>query len=278
MRDYGKVYSTFWASKNIQALSDDGKMLALYLMTCQHNTIGGVFRLPDGYAAEDLNWKPERVSKGFAELSQNGFANRCETTKWVWVCKHFEWNAPENPNQVKAAKKCAQQIPDECLWKSGFMRVWGEYLGFDPKEIDKPLPNPSETVSKPEAVAVTVTELQDMSVKPDVMIDQIREIFGHWQAVMESPKSMLDSKREALIRKALKLGYCPDDLKAAVDGCRRTPYNMGLNDRNTKYNGIDLIFRDADHIDRFIGNAKGPPSLQVVQDANKKRPLLSDRT
>jgi hypothetical protein len=156
MRDYGKVYTSFWSSQNIQDLSDDGKVLALYLMTCQHNTISGVFRLPDGYAAEDLKWSSERVSKGFTELLANGFANRCETTKWVWVIKHFEWNAPENPNQVKAAKKCAQSIPDECAWKPEFMRLWGEYLGFSEAEINKPLSNPSGTLSKPGAVTGAV--------------------------------------------------------------------------------------------------------------------------
>jgi hypothetical protein len=47
MRDYGKVYSTFWSSDTTSPLSDDGKLLALYLMTCGHSTIAGVFRLPD---------------------------------------------------------------------------------------------------------------------------------------------------------------------------------------------------------------------------------------
>ena len=83
MRDYGKVYSTFWSSSTTGGMSDDAKLLALYLMTCHHSTIAGVFRLPDGYISEDLGWVPERVSKGFAELLAKGFANRCETTKWV---------------------------------------------------------------------------------------------------------------------------------------------------------------------------------------------------
>jgi hypothetical protein len=271
MRDYGKVYTSFWSSQNIQDLSDDGKVLALYLMTCQHNTISGVFRLPDGYAAEDLKWTAGRVSKGFIELFDNGFANRCETTKWVWVIKHFEWNAPENPNQVKAAKKCSQSIPDECTWKPEFMRLWGEYLGFSEAEINKPLSNPSETVSKPVAVvvtgAVTETGSTDLSGKPDVPMELIREIFEHWQTVMDSPRSILDPKREAHIRKVLKLGYSADQIKLAIDGCRRTPHNMGQNDRNTKFNGLDLILRSADHVDRFIANAKGPP-LKVVETAD----------
>ncbi len=145
MREYGKVYSTFWSSSTTQSLSDDGRLLALYLMTCSHSTIAGVFRLPDGYVAEDLGWSSERVHQGFAELFAKGFANRCPTTKWVWVVKHLEWNKPENPNQRKSAAKIAQSVPQECGWKLDFMRVCGESLGLDqPEKI-----NPSGTVVEP---------------------------------------------------------------------------------------------------------------------------------
>ena len=145
MRDYGKVHSQFWASSTIAALSDDGKLLALYLMTCQHNTIAGVFRLPDGYAAEDLGWSPERVREGFAELSRNGFANRCETTKWVWIIKHLDWNPPENPNQRKAALKCSSQVPENCDWRARFLGEATQKL----IDSDSAAANPSATLPKP---------------------------------------------------------------------------------------------------------------------------------
>jgi hypothetical protein len=145
VRDYGKVHTTFWSSATIQGLSEDARVLALYLLTSPHGTIAGVFRLPDGYACEDLKWSPERVSEGFRELLANGFANRCETTKWVWVDKHFEWNKPENPNQRKSAAKVAQSIPDECTWKPDFMRAWAGFLGIEWAATS----NPSETLSQP---------------------------------------------------------------------------------------------------------------------------------
>lgn len=132
MRDYGKVHATFWSSQTIAPLSDDAKLLALYLMTCSHNTIAGVFRLPDGYIREDMGWDSERVAKGFVELFRNGFAERCPDTKWVWVCKHLEWNPPENPNQWKAACKVFQTIPDGCVWRGRF---------FDLETVRKQLNN-----------------------------------------------------------------------------------------------------------------------------------------
>jgi hypothetical protein len=144
VRDYGKVYSTFWSSQTTGGMSDDAKLLALYLVTCSHSTIAGVFRLPDGYVSEDLGWVPERVRQGFGELFSKGFANRCETTKWVWVCKHLEWNKPENPNQRKSAAKIASGIPPECSWKRAFMRACGESLGFGPVLGD----DPCETVAE----------------------------------------------------------------------------------------------------------------------------------
>lgn len=145
MREYGRVYNSFWSSSTTGSMSDDAKLLAIYLMTCHHSTIAGAFRLPYGYVSDDLGWTSERVLQGFAELSAKGFCNRCETTKWVCISKHFEWNRPENPNQRKAAAKVLASIPDECAWKLDFMRAAAEFLGDDAPEI----PNPSATVPKP---------------------------------------------------------------------------------------------------------------------------------
>jgi hypothetical protein len=145
MRDYGKVHSKFWSSDTIRTLTDDGRLLALYLMTSPHTTIAGVFRLPDGYVCEDMQWTADRVAEAFRELLSKGFANRCETTKWVWIVKHLEWNPPENPNQRKSAVKVAIGVPAETCWQQEFMRVCGPSLGID----GAAKANPSLTLVKP---------------------------------------------------------------------------------------------------------------------------------
>jgi hypothetical protein len=145
VREYGRVHSAFWSSADIQTLSDDGKVLALYLLTCTHGTIAGVFRMPDGYVSEDLKWTNERVCEGFAELFKNGFANRCETTKWVWIRKFLEWNPAENPNQWKAVWKVAAQIPGQCCWRADFIEFLSKLTGQTPPSGS----NPSGTVTEP---------------------------------------------------------------------------------------------------------------------------------
>lgn len=153
MRDYGKVHSTFWTSPTTGKMSDKAKILALYLMTCSHNTIAGVFRLPDGYISEDLPFTKETLRQGFTELLDKGFANRCEATKWVWVCRHLHWNKPENPNQRKAAAKIAVSIPWGCAWKAEFIKVCGPMIDMLPEQFGNPsvtvVPTVKETLSKP---------------------------------------------------------------------------------------------------------------------------------
>jgi hypothetical protein len=102
-------------------------------------------------------------------------------------------------------------------------------------------------------------------------LDPAPEIFAFWQKVMDSPKSALDAKRKTLIAGALK-NYSPADICKAIRGCSKSPHNMGKNDRNTKYNGLNLILRDAEHIDYFINldSANAKPGAETVDEMNAR--------
>jgi len=149
MRDYGKVFSSFWQSDDTHGLSDDGKLLAIYLLTSPHTNMLGCFRIPDGYVSEDLGWEIERVSKGFTELFHNGFATRDPESKWVVIHKFLKWNEIENPNQAKAAEKIYDLITADNQVKRILSIALSEYAPrFNPEKLE-PFRNPSETLSKP---------------------------------------------------------------------------------------------------------------------------------
>lgn len=216
MRDYGKVHTSFWSSATIRSMSEDARTLAIYLLTSPHNTIAGVFRLPDGYVCEDLQWGSERVSKGFAELFQKGFANRCETTKWVWICKHMDWNQLENPNQRKAAAKIAASIPDECGWKLDFMRVGVELMGFEMPEK----PNPSETVSKPfrnQKQEQKQEQKQDITEPPDGVSEKVWHDFLKLRKAKKAP--VTETAIRGIWLEAEKAGMSLNDALATC--CKR---------------------------------------------------------
>lgn len=258
MREYGRVYSTFWSSADVQSMSDDARTLALYLLTCSHGTIVGACRLPDGYVCEDLRWKPERVAKGFAELFRKGFANRCETTKWAWICKFLDWNQPDNPNQWKAARKIVAQIPDQCSWKPSFLAIFARAAGDPPPENT----NGSGTVSEPfrnqDLDLDLEQELRDgaetgtkANKKQTEAPDDVQRVFEHWKQTHPHPRAKLDTKRRKLIREALKL-FPVDDLCKSISGYRRSKWHMGENPDRKVYDDIELMLRNAKQIEQGL--------------------------
>jgi len=105
------------------------------------------------------------------------------------------------------------------------------------------------------------------SGKPD-RSDEIRNVFEYWQQVHEHPKAKLDDKRKRNIRARLKDGYTVSDLQAAIDGCRKSPHHMGATN-GAKYDDIELICRDAKHVDQFLKLAQGPDLTRMSESARK---------
>lgn len=174
---------------------------------------------------------------------------------------------------------------------------WGEHQNPHVKESESTIPAPDKHSTSPVQVpAFTGTSPADSlspitdslnlipdtgSMKPENnLVEQktldratapVETIFEFWKKVMASPKSALDKKRRVLIEVALQ-SYQPADICKAIRGCSKSPHNMGKNDRNTKYNGLNLILRDAEHIDYFMnldgGNAR--PGAETVDQMNAR--------
>jgi hypothetical protein len=89
-------------------------------------------------------------------------------------------------------------------------------------------------------------------------------VFDHWRAVMGHPDAKLTPKRERCVRAMLKV-YGVEQLFAAVDGCKATPFNMGANDRHEIYDDLALICRDGEHVERFMRAATRPPEMGLVR-------------
>lgn len=155
MRDYGRVYSSFWQSPETRALSEDGRTLALYLLTSPHANLIGCFRLPDAYAADDLQWASGRVSEGFRELAEKGFLTRDDGTKWVFIRKYLKWNGFENGNVAKAAAKAFDKAPNGLVKSLLALALleFGEHLSAEFRSLCESEAakdwNPSRTLPKP---------------------------------------------------------------------------------------------------------------------------------
>jgi cellulase/cellobiase CelA1 len=101
--------------------------------------------------------------------------------------------------------------------------------------------------------------------------------------VHNHPAAKLDAKRRKLIRDALK-AYPEADLCQAISGYKNSPHHMGQNDRSTVYDAIELLLRDAKHIDAGLRFYRDPPRTDlskltranVDRTANWRPPELRD--
>jgi len=176
MREYGQIQCSFWSDPDIQGVSDDAKLIALYILSGPHSNGLGCYRIPDGYIQADTGMTSETVSKGFKELFSIGFCLRCETTKFVLIPKFLKWNTVANKNVAAAREKEFKAVPEKFMYYSELCNKILEYGNH--------LSNGFETVLKGYAK-------QDPT-RPDQDPDQTKDQTG------ETMPSKLDASRDIL--------------------------------------------------------------------------------
>lgn len=92
--------------------------------------------------------------------------------------------------------------------------------------------------------------------------DQINELFDYWCQVHDQPKMALSSRQRRVLLNALHEGYTEKECRQAIDGCHRSAFHRGDNPQGVRYNSLALIFRDREHIERFIRLAQLPNTQQ----------------
>ena len=148
---YSKIFVKIWHSKDFRTLSEEGKMLFLYLLTSPHRNMGGFYYLPLPYLCFDVGLDEERVSKAFEELADKDMALYDYNTQVVLIKKWFCYNPIENENQAKGLNKQLAEIPKSKLFKPfvDCVKEYCKYIESILKGVDIPSENPSETLSKP---------------------------------------------------------------------------------------------------------------------------------
>lgn len=95
--------------------------------------------------------------------------------------------------------------------------------------------------------------------KPTASAD-VAKAFDHWRFVLRHPNAKLDNKRRAKIEQAIK-SHGIDDVIRAIDGCASSAWHMGANEDRKRFDDIELILRDAKHIEQFLAIISPPPPI-----------------
>jgi hypothetical protein len=119
---YNTVDVSFWDDEKVRAFSEDGRTLAIYLLTCSHRTAEGFYRLPATVAIDDLSWTRKRWDVALAELVKMDFADYDQAARLVLVIKGLKYHPPiHGPKSIKGALNVLDKA-------KGSPRLFGKFL------------------------------------------------------------------------------------------------------------------------------------------------------
>lgn len=119
---YATVSLTFWNDLAVRAWSDDGRTLALYLLTNPHRTGEGYYHLPLRLAADDLGWDDARFADALAELRADDFVDVDETPRLVLIVKALKYQPTiSGPSSLRGAINAIERA-------KGSPRLFGRLL------------------------------------------------------------------------------------------------------------------------------------------------------
>lgn len=100
--------------------------------------------------------------------------------------------------------------------------------------------------------------------------EAVARVFEYWKQLLGHSRSRLDQKRRRKIEMRLSDGYEEQDLIDAIIGCANSPFHRGENERHTRYDDIELILRDATHVDKFVALAEKKKARDEKEAADRQ--------
>jgi hypothetical protein len=190
MPRYRKVDPRIWNDEKFCALSDDGKLAFLCVLTHPHLTAIGAMRTTlDGLAAE-LGWPPKRLRTALAPaLTGGSMIEVNERASYIGLPHFLKYNEPEAPNSVKAWRNAFDLIP-ECAEKRALVRRCRAYLDTKSPAFRDAMPvGIAEASAEPSPMTETTQEPK-LTLEPEAPSrasgngDEVASV-GHVKALVE---------------------------------------------------------------------------------------------
>ena len=97
---------------------------------------------------------------------------------------------------------------------------------------------------------------KEQRAKADQVLDEeVQKVYEYWLGHMRPNRTRvpaLDDRRRLKVAAAI-YDYGVNECLRAIDGCGASDFHMGRNKANKRYDDLELIFRDQDHVERFLG-------------------------
>lgn len=227
----------YWNTE--KPLPDDVKILSLITKLSPKRFQKVFSKVKLFFTKKDGHFYHKRIEqeiKDYKEKASNraSQAKKAAETRWDNDARS---NAPSMPGALLS--ECSEQCSVNAISNTNTNSITNTTSNTNTKIT----PTPS-----PEAREKKLKKQQD-----------IKTIFEYWQKIMSHNGANLSEDRIKVISSGLAMGYTSEQLCEAIRGCSMTPFYMGDNDRGETFDGLKVIFKSADQIDKFLRYAKNPP-------------------
>ncbi len=110
MRSFTKIVPSVWVSDGFRGLAEKEKLLMLYYLSGPHQTLIGVARVPDGYAAVDLDLAQDDIRSLRETLGEAKVIGHDAATDEVMIVEWWSSNPPVNPSHHKGAVRALENV------------------------------------------------------------------------------------------------------------------------------------------------------------------------
>lgn len=265
---FTKVDALIWSDDKFKALSDDGKLIFLYLLTSGHRNVIGLYHLPIPYGSYDMNWEVKRFTKGLQELLDKGLVNYNFNTNIVLITNYLKYNPLENPNQVKGAIKALNSIPTNGLDKQLI-----DYL----KGLDKPFIKPlvellQERLAKHVYVDVDVNVDVNVDVKEDnsALVNEVIGLYKTKLTKLSQPRVITDQRKSHINARINDYGI--EEVKRAIDIVSKSKFLLGEIKADWKAD-IDWIFLPTNFAKILEGKYNDKTNLASKSEIDEENPF-----
>lgn len=268
-RNHARIYAAIWQDEDFTSLPAAAQRAYMLILSQPGVTFCGVVPYTvRRWASKAPDTTVAAFERAVLELEGAGFIVVDREAEELLIRQFVKHDGvADSPNLRIAMWKDFDGIFSPEL-RRAFLENLPEKCWEDPPEgIRRPLANGSGNPSG--KGCPTPAPPPSPSPKDAAQAPPVDEIFTLWQAETKHPRAVLDSKRRARIEWALKT-YPREDVEDAVRGAARSKFHQGDNQHGKRYDDIELICRDAKHLENFRDEFRNGPVSGAVGSAYRE--------
>lgn len=177
MREYAKIAPQFWNGKTGKALKAKGPeavVVALYLLTCPHANMLGLYYVSKTYIAVDTGLGLEGASKGLQWACEAGFCAYDEDTEVVWVKEMAAYQIADRLEakdlRCKGVQKEYDSLPENPYLRGFYEKYATAFNMTSCRDSGAELVSPLQAPSKPLRSQEQEQEQEQELKEPTVLV------------------------------------------------------------------------------------------------------------